>query len=292
MNNILINQNKPENIKRLEAQRQIYSEGKKILLWQIFLTVPVTVLFSLLKTIPPDKIGFNVTYYAALYAIVISLIDIFLFNYLIGNYKTNAAKIQEQFDCDVYDMEWNKIFVDKKVPNETVNKYAKKYIPNPKVSLIDWYPAEIENLSTENAIHVCQKTNLYYDSALRNKYKWASIYTSAGVLILLFAVSLATDFTVGNFLVQVFVPFLPVLILTSKIIVDHSKAIKTANDLHQTIDTITDSHNAPSMNELRKVQDKIYCNRKDSPLIPDFFYKKKRRKLEDEMHNNASSYNQ
>src|SRR5882724_9458746 len=130
MNNILINQNKPENIKRLEAQRQIYSEGKKILLWQIFLTVPVTVLFSLLKTIPPDKIGFNVTYYAALYAIVISLIDIFLFNYLIGNYKTNAAKIQEQFDCDVYDMEWNKIFVDKKVPNETVNKYAKKYIPN------------------------------------------------------------------------------------------------------------------------------------------------------------------
>jgi len=43
------------------------------------------------------------------------------------------------------------------------------------------------------------------------------------------------------------------------------------------------------MHELRKVQDKIYCNRKDSPLIPDFFYNKKRQNLEDEMHENASS---
>ena len=288
MNSILLNQNKPENIKKLQAQRQLYAEGKKIILLQIILTVPVTILLALLKTIPTERIGFSIFYYAALYGIIVAIFDIFC-NKVVGNYKTDAAKIQEQFDCDVYDMEWSQIFVGKKVPQETINKYAKKYIPNPKAPLIDWYPTEIGNYSPEKAIYVCQKTNIYYDSALRNKYKWTSIWVSLGILILLLIFSLGADFTVRSFLVQVIFPFLPVLVLTSRIVTDHSRTIKAANDLHQTINNLLGSHSELSMDNLRTIQSKIYCNRKDSPLIPDFFYNKKRQKLEIEMHENAAS---
>jgi len=38
---------------------------------------------------------------------------------------------------------------------------------------------------------------------------------------------------------------------------------------------------------LRQIQDKIYCSRKDSALIPDWYYNKKREKLEEDMKLNA-----
>jgi hypothetical protein len=40
---------------------------------------------------------------------------------------------------------------------------------------------------------------------------------------------------------------------------------------------------------IRRIQDWIYLNRKESPLIPEHFYDRLRNKLEREMHDNASS---
>ncbi len=62
-------------------------------------------------------------------------------------------------------------------------------------------------------------------------------------------------------------------------------------EFHQSLDTVVDQHNFPSIERLRAVQDKIYCHKKNSPLIPDFFYNNKRENLEKEMHENASVKN-
>jgi SMODS-associating 4TM effector domain len=289
MNSILTNQNKPENIKKLAAQRQLYKEAKKFLIIQILLTVPITISISILKLILKETIHVDISEYAAFYGILLSIVDVFVFNKLIGTYRTNAAKTQEEFDCDVYNMEWNKIFVGKKVGAEVINKYSRKYFPLENAPLNDWYPIEIGPFSLEHSILICQKTNLYYDTALRKKYKTTSIVLAGITFVLLMIISLSTKISVPNFLVQVILPFLPVFILAFKIIEDHSKAVKAAVDLHQTIENLADIHNSLSVHLLRKVQDKIYCNRKDSPLIPDFFYKEIRTKLEDEMHENASN---
>jgi uncharacterized membrane protein (GlpM family) len=224
----------------------------------------------------------------ALYGILLAIIDIVLFNYLIGMYRTDAAKIQEEFDCSVYDLEWDNISVGKKVVPEVINKFASRYVHDDRFPLTDWYPQEIENLSHLNSILVCQKTNLYYDSSLRLKYKATGIIVACITFIILIIVSLSSNLTLRNFFIQVLLPFLPVFVLTMKIIVDHTKSIKASRELHQTINSYFDLHNLPSYNELRKIQDKIYCHRKDSPLIPDFFYNKKREGLENEMHENAS----
>jgi len=277
MNNILINQNKKENIQRLAAQRQLYKTAKNILVLQIILTVPVTIFFSLLKLIPETAVGFNIAAFAAVYGILLALIDLFVFNHFINLHRTDAAKVQELFDCDVYEMDWNNVFVGKKPQQETVNTFARKYVDVPGSPLSDWYPIEIAQMPREMAILTCQKTNLYYDSSLRKKYKNLSIL-----------ISLSTHITLQSFIVQILAPFLPVFILTSKIIIDHSKAIKSASEFHQSLDSVVDPHNLPSIDRLRAVQDKIYCHRKDSPLIPDFFYDKKRANLETEMHENAS----
>ena len=140
MNNIPIDQNKPDNITKMQAVRAAYTCGKKLLMRQIILTGPVTIIMAILKITGTGKWNIDITYYAALAGGVISVIDI-LINKQISIYKTDAANIQEQFDCDIYDMEWNAFNAGSKVPSTKIKKYAKKYVENPSAKLTDWLSA-------------------------------------------------------------------------------------------------------------------------------------------------------
>jgi hypothetical protein len=288
MNNILQNQNKPENLKKLAAQRQLYKEAKKYFMLQIWFTVPVTVLLAFLKLIPESVLGFNAAYVAAYFGIIIAIADQLVGYYIVSDYRTKAAKIQEQFDCEVFEMEWNMILVPKKVPVEVINKFARRYIDNPKYPLTDWYPEEIKGYSKEKAIYSCQQASLHYDRTLRTKFIRTIGIISASILLLMILVSLVEGLTLRNFFIQVIAPFLPVLIITLKIAFENRKSIKEANDGHAIISNFSSENVTPPMSELRKIQDKIYCNRKSSPLVPEFFYSKERMKLEEEMHENAA----
>lgn len=287
MHNILVNQNKSENILRLAAQRQLYKEAKRYLIIQILITVPATIVLSFLKLIPSGVLGFNIVAVAAFFGAIISIADILIGHFLVSNYKCKAAKVQEEFDCEVYEMNWDKISVGNRVPQETVNEYGGKYKEIPGAPLLDWYPVEIADLSKEKAILICQKTNLYYDKTLRNKYIWATGITSLIVLCIIVITSLIGNPSFGDFMLRIFAPFLPVLILSLRIIIEHFKSAKALGELHATVSNLTDLINDSNIADLRLVQTKIFASRKDSPLVPDFFYNKRRKVLEDSMHRNA-----
>jgi hypothetical protein len=289
MNNILINQNKPENILKLAAQRQLYKEAKRYFIIQIFITVPVTILLSFLKMIPLGYLGFDFVAVAAFFGACITIADLLIGHLLVSNYKCKAAKVQEEFDCDVYEMDWDKISVGSKIPQEVVNEYGRIYKDVPGSPLIDWYPLEIAGISKEKAILICQKTNLHYDKSLRNKYIWVTGIVALLILSIIVTTSLIGNPSLGDFMKQVFVPFLPILVLSLKITIEHFKSARALGELNATVASLSDSVNGPSIAGLRLVQTKIYASRKDSPLVPDFFYNKKRKGLENHMHANAVS---
>lgn len=287
MNNILANQNKPENLQKLAAQRQLYKTAKRLLIWQIILTVPVTIALSFCKLLQDSLFGFSVTAFVALYGILLAIADIFIFNHFISQYRTDAAKIQELFDCSAYEMSWNNIEIGKEPNQELINEFSNQYVEIPDSPLTDWYPFEIGSMDKQQAILTCQKTNLYYDASLRRMYKNIALIVSIATFIILIATSIGKNISLPSFIVYVLAPFFPILILTFKIIFEHGKSIKSASELHDRVNVVN-PYNAPSMEQLRSIQNKIYCHRKDSPLMPDFFYNKKRKKLEDSMHRNAT----
>ena len=287
MHNILSNQNKSENILRLAAQRQIYKEAKQFFIFQLAITVPLTIIFSFLKMVPKDTLGFDIVSIAAFFGAMISIADILISYLLISEFKSKAAKIQEEFDCNVYEMEWDKISVGKKPSPGEINKFGNKYKPIPGSKLEDWYPNEIAAFSKEKAIYTCQKTNIHYDRTLRDKFVRSSILVSAGLLAIIFIGAIVSNPSLDNFISQIFFPFLPILIITLKIFFDHRKSIRGTNDLHGTITGLNEGGSNLTMTQLRCVQTNIFNNRKDSPLVPDFFYNKKRNKLEIDMHINA-----
>jgi hypothetical protein len=287
MNNILQNQNKPENLKKLAAQRQLYIIAKKYFMMQIWFTVPITVVLAILKLIPESVLGFNASYVASFFGIIITIADILVGYYVVSDFRTKAANIQEQFDCDVFEMPWNKILIPKRVTIEIINRFAKQYVDDPKKPLTDWYPLAIKDLSKEQAICVCQKSSLHYDRTLRSKLIRITSLISGSILLMLILISLVEALTLINFLVLVLAPFAPVLYLTLRIGLENKKSIKESNDGHAIITSFSSSKEIPIMTDLRQLQDKIYINRKNSPLIPEFFYKKKRVELEEEMNDNV-----
>ncbi|RFM31937.1 S-4TM family putative pore-forming effector [Chitinophaga silvisoli] len=286
MNNIKQQQNLPDNIRLLEAQRFLYSRAKMIFTIQIVLTVFVVIALNWMKLIKKEELPFNAAY-ISLISLAITLFDLLLFGGLISNLRTNAAKIQEQFDCNVYNMPWNKINSGNKAERHIIAKNAKKYISDPESPLENWYDIKIDNLPQDMAILRCQETNLFYDSELRERFKRSSLYCC----ILLFAIELLIGFnnnvTVQAFISNIVAPLLPAIALTIKIVLDNMKSIKASVELKKQVDAIEANKGVLTMENLRQIQDKIYCSRRDSALVPDWFYNLKRKELEEAMKDNA-----
>lgn len=287
MNNIILNQNKSENLLKLAAQRQLYSEAKKFFIFQILITVPVTIILSFLKIIPIQSLGFDIVPITAFFGAVITIADLLIGQFLVSNYRRKAALIQEDFDCDVYEMNWDRISVGNRIGKEVINEFGNKYVKVQGSPLTNWYPIEIADYSKERAIFICQKTNLHYDRTLRNRYITAVIIASVITLFIITFSSIVSNPSFDNFMVQIFAPFLPILILTLKITIEHFKSIKTADDLQALVSSLSSTQENPNLSDLRLLQNKIFQNRKESPLVPDFIYNKLRQKLEDQMHINA-----
>jgi len=287
MNDIKIQQDKPENLKFLAAQRVIYKRAKSIFGLQVLLTAGFAVMFNFIRLLPKDKI-IDFLPHLLSFSVIVSLIDILVFVKYISKLRTNGAKIQEEFDCSVFKMDWNSYNSGPKVDKNLIHDNYKKYVPEPKKPIENWYDINLDGLSHEKAILLCQETNLWYDSNLREKFKRLAVYIVLVMAAISFVISLVMKQNLGMIIIQVVSPLMPAIVLAIKIYQENDKSVKSANELKKALVSLRQTTDNPSMEDLRKIQDKIFCSRKDSSLIPEWFYQRKRPELEEGMKINAS----
>ena len=291
MDTLFSRQSEEKNIDRLCAQKRLYIEAQQVFVLQIILTVPITILLSLVKTVVAF-LKIDISAYVLVYGISLTLIDLLVINLVISNLKSNAAKVQELFDCTVYDLEWNRFCCGKKPTQKTINKHSRvfKSSGKPITKLRGWYPIELATQSSLKAIVLCQKTNLSYDTVIRKQFKSKTLVVSSITLTILIFFALIRNFSLKDFISQMAFSFLPVFALTAKIIIDQNETLKTYEELRNNIGGLLDDENNISLKEIRSIQDQLFCIRKDSALIPEFFYDKIRDKLEKEMHHDVANY--
>jgi hypothetical protein len=285
---IFTRQNEEKNIDLLCAQKQLYKEAKVMFMWQIILTCPVIVLLSALKLVL-SLWAIDITGCVILYSTAITIFDVLLILLSINDIKKKAAKAQEEFDCSVYNLEWNKNFVGKRNGQDVTTKYSRKFKADGGnvAKLIDWYPVELAKFPHLKAVLHCQKTNLVYDTEVRNRFKKKALIVAIVPVLLLFFISAIINSAMNNLLVLLAV-LLPVIVLAIKIYLDQNKVINYSEETKSIIDSLLNNASNLDVNDIRDVQKRIYTNRKDSALIPDFFYEKIRDQLEKEMHENAA----
>jgi len=167
-NGISSRQNEESNIARLAAQRQLYRDVNCIELFTVVLTVVVPIVFTLFQ----DITGKGKTI-ACIISLTMIGFSIFLDN-LQKEKKILAATIQQEFDINVFSMEWDrKLFGIRKNLNSEIAAASKKILSKDEErnSLKNWYRKEVDALPLEEGIAACQKENFSWDAGLRKRYR-------------------------------------------------------------------------------------------------------------------------
>lgn len=295
MNNIPQNQNKQQHLEQLAAFSQLYFQAKILQNIRIILSVPLTIIWSIVvATILP-----SLQVYAAIWAILVTFIDLIFLSPWQKSLQGKAAKIQQKFDCDILQLERSKLFSGALPQVGTITSSALKYRrrKNDYSELKNWYPVSSDQLPISEARIICQRSNIWWDADLRRRYsRWVAIVLTL-IFFLIFIVSIINDVSMAEFVLTALSPLIPILVLGTRQYSENMEAANTldiisqaAEDLWQKlIDTEIVVTELELETESYRLQDKIYDNRRFSPLIPSWFYSILKRDSEMEMNRNANA---
>jgi hypothetical protein len=274
MNQIPTVQNSQIQLERLAAQRELYSSAKKLHLAQIIVTVIIPVGLATIAFFFPV---FAVI--AAIFGVFSFLVDIAVIEPIIKKRKTKAAKIQELFDCDVLLLPKSPL---KTVDDIAVEEVLLYYNAHMKIStnvekIKDWYSPRVGELSIKIARILCQRTNCWWDSKLRQRYSSFLKYSSIAVFAIILVAGFISNLSLINvtLIASGLIPFFQFCIKQCN---DNLDAAKRLDELvlfstqlwKEALANIYTDENL--LTNSRRLQDEIYEHRSKSPLILDLYY--------------------
>jgi Flp pilus assembly protein TadB len=292
MNTIPQDQLAQKQLDRLAAQRQFYLEAKRLQAWHIILSVPCVIVLSLLVAWFP-----SLKVYAAFWGVTTTLLDVFLFTPWQRSLKQQAARIQEQFDCDVLRLSWSEFRVDRRPDAELVAEYASKFRHrDPEFSrLKHWYPVEVGKLPIHLARIVCQRVNCWWDAKLRRRYATYLIAAVGTLALVVFLIGLIGGLTLEKFFLAVIAPLMPAFVIGIRQYNEHNETAAALDRLKDHADKLWNEAitGKTSPEELAKdsraLQDAIYDHRRRSPLIFDWIYRHLKQAHEEQMNKGAAA---
>jgi hypothetical protein len=292
MNSIATIQNAEPQVRLLRARRRIYTQGKRLLSLQIFLTIGVPVIGAFSALVWPEVKGV-----VAFASIVITIIDVTVFDRFQKAIIKTAAKMQEQFDCTVLQLPWDNFTVGAKVDPEAIHAASSKWLAgqlDPK--LRDWYPLIVGEVPLHLARIICQRTNLWYDSKLRGQYGRGVLGVTIGLTLLLVVFGLIRGLTIDAFVLTVLAPAAPIVIWGVREYLRQRDATEVLDRVRSEAEALWERAKTGACSEpectiqSRQFQNAIYERRSKSPLIFDWIYKIQRPRLEDQMNRGAEEF--
>jgi len=275
MNNIATKQNDAKFISFLKAQRIAYSRCKN---YQVFDTVSIIIaIMTPIIGFTTPKILNIITVIGVIWTILYLALD-----NIRKNKSSLGAKIQEQFDTELFKIKWNSILCKEKINIDTISDLALKYKKN---DLFDWYSVEITpDLNSALAIILCQRISLSWENALKTKYATILLWS----VIIFYSIIIATSLIINYGIFDTFLlisPTIPFLVygvqnfLTIKSQKENRERLIT--EIDNLLDTYKNTRNLPDENIIRNIQDVIYNERTTIEKTPDWFYRLFKQKFED-----------
>lgn len=273
-------------LKRLAAQRQLYSDAKIIHTVQVVLNVfgpPILAVFVKCFSMRPV--------YAACCGITLTFLNILWFTPWQQSLKKKASDIQELFDCDVLKLDWREIVVGHRLEVETVEEYALKHRrkdPN-YFKLKKWYPENVGKLPLHLGRIICQRSNCWWSIQLRRHYAKLVIWILAILLVFALFFGIKGNFTLEEFILTVIIPLIPAFVLGIQQYQEHTKSATRLDKLRKYAEGLFDKGLKGAIPEelihaSRDLQNEICNHRRTSPSIFDWLYNLRRKKDEDIMN--------
>jgi hypothetical protein len=290
VNNIVEAQNSPEAIELMKARQEVYARATGLQVAQLVCTVLLPFAFAI-----AGIVNESLRPYVAFAAFALTLIDIASLDPGQRRLLRLAARISEQFDCNVLQLPWNKFVAGRPVDPEVSVEAAGRWRGNEE-RIRDWYPTAVGGAPLHLARVICQRTNLWYDSALRRR--WGSLVRASALalVLLLIAAGLWRNLSMTAFAVTILAPATPLLTWAFR---EHYRQ-KDAADAIETIkgeaEALWDQAKGGSVDpetcltRSREFQNAIFARRALNPLVFPFTYTLLRGQMEMQMNRGAAAY--
>lgn len=273
MNNIPSRQKHDHRLNLLRAQRTYYGRAKYLQTVFLVLALVLPWVGAFWGTNHPE-----IRPKLALASIMLLLLEIGVAVRLQRDWVKTAARIQEQFDTEVFELPWNQFVVGSKVDPEVIRSVTRKPTTAAQCKDLEgWYEHCVGSIPLPLGRLVCQRTNITYDMRVRKTYAWGLLVTATLLVMFLLNGGLHEGLSFSDLLLTVLVPFIP---LAAFVLREHRKQSDTVENL-TTLKSEVDklwakALKTPDSTELeqdsRNLQDAIYRNRTSNPLVYDWVY--------------------
>lgn len=282
-NGIRLRENDDYSIEMLAAQRQIYSDAKKLGCISTLLSVLIPFVMAIILLFIPENSPAGIASYILS---IISAIISFVVDKIISNKKEMAAYIQQKCDIYIYTMPWNaRLFGKNKNINSEIVCFSRKIMSNNEMKnkLYDWYTPAVDEKELNEGILACQRENVWWDVGLRRRYKIVSIIVISFLCIAVFLMGIYKNESVVRLLWRLafIMPMVEWLLSTIGQINEDIKNL-------QELDDIINDNESKTIEDLQDIQKLIYEHRKNCFAIPNFFYNLFKNNDEDKAHRIAS----
>ena len=211
-----------------------------------------------------------------LIVIIAWIVDQLILKKTESDLKTEAATIQEEFDCFVLDLPWPKHKGLQSVAPERLRQlaYKTKCKPSGCNGLIDWFPPETMPRDPIQAKIHCQKLNCWWDVNLRRTWKIVLCVLFGILMALALSLAIITGITVGK-TIAIAASFIRVIAWGVAELMNQQEAGRHTERIHRYLSELAIREDIlPS--DIRSAQDEIFEHRRTNSPVPDWLYKLRR----------------
>ena len=302
MSTINERQNNTRNLEKLAAQRALYSQAKVWLGISIIISMPLMVIITLLALFfnNPNQAqnwGFvrtNLDWLVILVSFLVLLTNDLVLMHIVEYKKELASRIQESFDCDVLDLDWNHLVGEIPEPAQ-IYRNSRKLLEDPvqKDKLRNWYGENIDGVPQDAGKIICQLSNIAWDKTLREQYQRGIFFFGMTMIIILFFFGIYLNLNFHEWIVFLLAPSFPIIDTVIKHWHMQHASIKTLKRMYKKANHEWKNY-LKTLDEsriiTRQIQDEIYKHRRSNTPIFDWLYYWRRISQEEEQSYSVEHY--
>ncbi|MGN6554843.1 MAG: S-4TM family putative pore-forming effector [Verrucomicrobiota bacterium] len=271
-------QNSERSLKHIAAWSHLYGHAKVMAGWQFALSVPCALAMSLVALRWPEAKVVTTPL-----SLLFGWLDVLWLDRIQNDRKKAAAKMQEQFDCELFELPWNNVRCGERPETEELNRAADTFRRTVKeANHRDWYPTEVGRLPVNLARLICQRAAVWWDMSQRRKYAGWLIAIVAMLAVGIIGISFTADQRVRDMVLSVYVPLAPAVVWAVREFIRQRDAVGSLENLKALIErmfagVITGKRSVLEAGEFsRDIQDMLFDGRSRNPLFFNFIYRRLR----------------
>jgi hypothetical protein len=186
-----------------------------------------------------------------------------------------AVSIQELYDTELFRLPWNSSLCGAKPSEVDIAAAANKKHGGREFDG-DWYTLDLSKAQWPGDVVLCQRQSASWSRSIQDKYAGFIALVATAWFLVGMVFALATDLSVGDYLVRLFLPCAPAFLDAVELFREHkvcaARRGALATEIERQWEGYCHDHASLTVTKCRENQDASYLTRRSSPRVPKFFY--------------------